>query len=71
MAHAVCRQLFPALPVQQSRHEASQVRAPVVLGVTVPSLHAHEVRRVLAAYASASVLRCIPHPYGKRVQLVL
>lgn len=71
MARAVYRQLFPAAPFQRPRREASQARALVVLGVTVTSLHAHEVRRVLAAYVSGSVLRCIPHPHGRRVRLEL
>lgn len=44
-------------------HAFAAARAPqalVLLEVTVPSLDAYRVRRLLAGFPSAGVLRCVP-----------
>ncbi len=69
MAYAAYLELFGANSARPSHTEISQAAALVVLDVTVPSLHAHEVRMLLAAYGNACVLRCIPHLQGKLVRL--
>ncbi len=69
MDRAACRETFGADFVSHCRHDSVPVNALRVLDITVPSLDAFRVRRMLAAFRNAGVLRCIPLPHRKQVRL--
>lgn len=69
MARASCRETFGADFVSHCRHDSVPVNVLRVLDITVPSLDAFRVRRMLAAFRNAGVLRCIPLPHRKQVRL--
>lgn len=69
MARASCRETFGADFVSHCRHDSVPVNVLRVLDITVPSLDAFRVRRMLAAFGNAGVLRCTPLPHRKQVRL--
>lgn len=69
MARAACREPSGADFVSHCRHDSVPVNALRVLDITVPSLDAFRVRRMLAAFRHACVLRCIPLPHRRQVRL--
>jgi len=60
MAYAAYTEFFGLLISPWATH--SQKKDFVVMDITVSSLEAHLVRRVLACCADVGVLRCIPRP---------
>ena len=69
MTRAACREPSGADFVSHCRHDSVPVNVLRVLDITVPSLDAFRVRRMLAAFGNAGVLRCIPLPHRKQVRL--
>jgi hypothetical protein len=67
MAYAAYSEFLGASSIP--RAIARRQPAFVVMDITVPSTEALQVRRALARCPGAGVLRCVPRPHDREVQL--
>ena len=69
MAYAAYRESFGTNSLYSLPDARPLPQKLLVLDVTVPSRDAYQVRRVLAGYPEAGVVRCVPRPRDSLVRL--